>query len=311
MTKIYINDFETITRSNFVVDATKQTSKQKFKADFESVEIGQGVYHIVTDKAIVYNDMVYNKGNYIEKRFENNTKTHKLYFKNGEYYWYNRTITASPRYEFNEEDDSKYLIDPYQDCFYGCSTIKSVYIGNSVQDIGLATFAKCSNIEYIYYNTNAKFEMFNANDYSVFKNSGKSSLNGIELEIGNESLQVPCLFGTPDVSSSASLTKVIFEDNSKCGTINEMAFYNSRIQEITLPESLSTIKGSSASVAFYGCSSLKTIKWYGNSITCGGNTYSSKNQDTSTSGLTAFQNYMRAGGTHSSATDVVVELISR
>ena len=305
MTKIYINDYETISRSVFVEDSTVATSKQSFKANFEIVEIGNGVKHIVTDKSIIIDEKVYKSTKQITKYI--NGKLYTLYFNGEKYYWYSRTQTIKT-YDFDEETDSSYLIDPCQDCFYGCTTLRKVYIGNSVQDIGLASFANCANIEYIYYNTNANFEMFNANDYSIFKTSGTSVAKGITLEIGKETLSLPNLFGTPN---ELNLTKVIFETESKCSTINEMAFWNSKIEEIYLPISLTTIKGTGSSAAFYGCKKLKSIKWYGNPITCGGKTYSSKNQDTSNYGISAFQEYMRNGGTHSSATNLVIELISK
>ena len=302
MTRIYVNNMETIKRSDFVVDATVLTKKQKFKADFVSVEIGAGVKRMETVESIVYSGKVYQNGNIASKYFSG--KSYQLCYENGKYYWYSRTMTIK-EYEFDVTTDAKYLIDPYQDCFYGCNTLESIYVGNSVEYMGKASFANCSNVEYIYYNTNARFEMTTLNDFSIFKYSGKSVTNGIALKIGNKVLSVPCLFG----SSSVSLTSVVFENNSICKTIEESAFYCAKITEITLPKSLANINGSSGSVAFWGCSNLATIYWYGNSITCGGNTYSSEYQDTSESGKTAFQKYMREGGTHTTAKNLVIELI--
>ena len=326
MTRIYVNNMETIKRSDFVVDATVLTKKQKFRADFVSVEIGAGVKRMETDinteKYEKTNSngekyyAVWYKSDVIKKKFYVGTTGVDYQLKRnettGKYFWYlwngTKKGLSSNEYDFSDEDAVSYnyvFSDPYQDCFYGCNTLESIYVGNSVEYMGKASFANCSMVEYIYYNTNAKFEMTNLNDFSIFKYSGKSVTNGIALEIGNKVLSVPCLFG----SSSVSLTSVVFENNSICKTIEESAFYCAKITEITLPKSLANINGSSGSVAFWGCSNLATIYWYGNSITCGGNTYSSEYQDTSESGKTAFQKYMREGGTHTTATNLVIELI--
>lgn len=88
-----------------------------------------------------------------------------------------------------------------------------------------------------------------------------------------------------------------------------MAFWNAKITEITLPKAVSNINGTGSSAAFYGCADLAKLYWYGNPITCGGKTYSSANQDTSDSGFTAFQTYMRGAGTYSSAPNLVIELV--
>ncbi len=337
-TRIYINNIETIERSMFVVDATKLQTQtiHTFKANFVSVEIGAGVKKMETCKNEI-GDLsnkvnsngnkyrpVYYMGNSIKKDFKGKkTVTYTLQIEEGtgRYYWYNRNGISSGcdsnEYEFTEEDketykekvrdDASYGNDPWQDCFYGCTTLESVYVGSSVTEMGQASFAKCTALSYIYYNTNATTT--NTTDWRRFKSSGTAT-SGMTLEIGNKATSVPDLFGAP---YELNLTSVVFEENSICKVIEEFAFYHAKITEITLPKSLSDIKGSTDSAAFSGCSQLQKIKWYGQSITCGGKTYNASNQESSGTGRAAFEAYMRVGGTHSletNPTNLVIELIT-
>lgn len=313
MTRIYINNIETIDRSLFVDDATKLTTKQKFIANFVSVEIGAGVKEMRTAPSTVDGKLVYKSGGVITKKcVSTNPKTHKLYYTEEKgYYWYNRTFSTDQcEFAFDPVADAECLVDPYQDCFYGCTTLKSVYIGSSVTYMGKASFAYCTAIEYVYYNANASTNAgTTSGDYRILKGSGAAK--GATLEIGNRVSSVPNLFGMPTsnvATAEVNLTKVVFESGSICATIEDRAFQSTKISEITLPKSLSSIGGNGTSGAFTYCTELKTIYWYGNPITCGGNTYSS-----SSGGgydLDGFQTYMRGAGTNSTVPGLNIVLIT-
>lgn len=304
MTAIYFNDFETIERSD--VEAVKNT--------LVSVEFGAGVTRIANpmmmDEDGYYVDSNREK---VKVNFKYNGSWTDFYFKNidGEIKYVNSDgeVVAIEGRDILDDLGTK-AYDPNNGAFFDFQKIESVYIGVSVQEIGYASFASsgsnggCKSLKYVYYNANAEI-VKNINNYYPFKNVGNST--GVELEIGNNVTSVPNLFGT---DSSCNVNKVTFEENTQCKIIDVQAFYGFRITEITLPKSLTNINGSSTSVAFYGCSSLTTIYWFGNAITCGnGTTYSKEHQDSSGTGLSGFQEYMRGAGSHTAATSVVITLL--
>jgi len=136
--------------------------------------------------------------------------------------------------------------------FSGCTSLTSVTIGKSVAVIDVYAFHNCTNLTQIYFNATEMTDL-NDNNY-VFHNAGAEG-NGITLNIGSNVTKIPSYLFYPSYSSSKeNLTSVIFEENSVCTSIGDLAFYYcTSLTSITIPDSVTSIGGS----AFRGCTSLK------------------------------------------------------
>jgi len=122
--------------------------------------------------------------------------------------------------------------------FSGCSVLQSISIPESVRSIGSYAFSGCTALKSLVYNAT----------YCAITNPGWTSI--VSLTIGDKVNSIPSdiFFGC-----SVLTTVTILESVTRIGSY---AFYGcSSLTSITLPESLTTIEYN----AFQGCSSLATI----------------------------------------------------
>lgn len=131
--------------------------------------------------------------------------------------------------------------------FRGCSSIRSVVIGDNVSEIGDSAFENCSNLQAVSFGDNVKM---------VFDNAfyGCNSLmynvkDGLKY-LGDSEKPYFMLMG---VQSKDITTANI---DKSCKIINVAAFSGCRaLESVEIHEGITTI----GSVAFYDCSSLKNV----------------------------------------------------
>lgn len=127
-------------------------------------------------------------------------------------------------------------------CFYGCSSLKSIKLPTGLTSMGYECFSGCSSLKSISLPvglTSLKRECFN----------GCSSLTSIDLPDGLTSIEHDCFADCSSLKSiklPAGLTSMGYE-----------CFYGcSSLTNIELQAGLTSLEGG----CFYGCSSLKSIK---------------------------------------------------
>ena len=129
-----------------------------------------------------------------------------------------------------------------EEAFYGCSSLTSIEIPNSVTNIGSSAFYNCTSLEKIVIPNSVT-----STGYSVFSNC--SSLTSIEIPNSVTSIEQSVFSGC------ISLTSIRIPDSVT--SIGSYAFDGcSSLTSIEIPESVTRI-GSSA---FDGCSSLTSIE---------------------------------------------------
>ena len=135
----------------------------------------------------------------------------------------------------------------YEKAFADCKSLCEVAISSSSLTVYPKIFDGCKKIGKLYYNVNSIF--FAENSEDVFLEIGAE--NGAELTVGaSVGAIADGLF-----EGCRGITRISFEDGSKCITIGEKAFAECMISHINLPESLKIIKNH----AFDGCLSLTTV----------------------------------------------------
>lgn len=132
-----------------------------------------------------------------------------------------------------------------QHAFSGCKSLKKVVIPENVTLIPKYFIDYAYYVEELDYNPSASINF--TTEYSrCFLDMGTKSPNGVKLVIGKNVTKVPDYFFC---QSSADITELTFEDNSKCKEIGKQAFYYlTSLKKITIPESVEKIN----SAAFSG-----------------------------------------------------------
>ncbi|MBP3308382.1 MAG: leucine-rich repeat protein [Clostridia bacterium] len=133
--------------------------------------------------------------------------------------------------------------------FYGCSSLTSIIIPNSVTSIGNSAFYNCTALTEINFNATAMNDLSSSN--RVFSYAGQSG-SGIKVTIAKNVTKIPAYL----FASASKITSVEFEEGSVCTSIGEGAFkYCTSLTNITIPNSATSI----GEDAFNDCTSLTSI----------------------------------------------------
>ena len=122
------------------------------------------------------------------------------------------------------------------------SSLQTLNIPNSIDTIETG-FIFDSNISSLTFSKPAKIQEFKESSFSF------SKIKEIEIPNSVKYLRPACFY------NSSQITKVTFEQNSTLKTIENNAFYQTPLQQITFPNQLLTIGENS----FYGCIFLATV----------------------------------------------------
>ena len=142
--------------------------------------------------------------------------------------------------------------------FTCCKNLEKVTIPASVKTIGAYAFDDCYGLTEINYNAkNIPDPQHSSTGNSKFLNAGKNS-NKLILNIGENVESIPSY-----LFEGSCITEINFNDNNKCSSIGEQAFWAcEKLKEITIPQTITTI----GKKAFSCCTNLETI--YFNAIEC-------------------------------------------
>ena len=145
---------------------------------------------------------------------------------------------------------------------YGYKSAKTLIIPDSIIDLSTFAFSGLTKLEQIYFNA-TKIPLESANRSYMFNNVGVDG-DGATLIISKNITVVPkaLISGretTSPVTALPNIKTVIFEDGSLCTEISDNAFSSSKLENITLPESITTISGS----AFTSATAIKGTVWGG------------------------------------------------
>lgn len=128
--------------------------------------------------------------------------------------------------------------------FYMSTTLKSIYIPNSIVSIGESAFQFSQGMESVIFEKGSQITSFTTSSFSFI-----SAMT--EIEIPASVIEIE-----PYVFYNTNLSSITFEENSQLETIDEYAFTQIYfLAEIELPKSLKEI----GIYAFVGCSSLRTV----------------------------------------------------
>ena len=138
--------------------------------------------------------------------------------------------------------------------FYGCESLTSIEIPNSVTSIGYSAFEDCTALEEIYFNAASMADLSSYDD--VFDSAGING-DGITVTIGKDVTKIPAYLFCPYQNSYApKITSVIFENESVCNSIGDYAFSGcTALTSIVIPNSITSI----GYYAFEDCTALEEI----------------------------------------------------
>ena len=139
-----------------------------------------------------------------------------------------------------------------ENAFKNCTALTAVTIGNNVTTIGIEAFFGCKGLTQINFNA------INMDDLSIYNNvftyAGQDG-TGIKVTIGAQVTRIPTYLFDPGSYSAYSpkLVSVEFEEDGVCASIGDYAFsYNTALQSVTIPDSVTTI----GRYAFKNCTGL-------------------------------------------------------
>lgn len=127
--------------------------------------------------------------------------------------------------------------------------VEKITIGKNVETIGDKAFYGFPALKTIVYNAKNATLPAKSKAY-VFYNSGSTSANGVECIFGKDVEKIPdyLFFDSEDIYASSSgkelkyITKITFEEGSKCTTIGSYAFRAiPELTSISLPSTITTI----------------------------------------------------------------------
>lgn len=175
--------------------------------------------------------------------------------------------------------------------FYNCSSLQKVNIPKSTTSIGAHAFRECRGLTEINFNA-VNLGNFGGENY-IFCYAGHSA-SGITFNVGSEVTRIPAYICRPlNDGHSPKVTSVVFESGSKCTeignhaflycrnlasvnlpnslvTIGEHAFSHTALNEVLIPDSVTTIKYA----AFHNNSNLRKINLPKNVTTLGNHVFS-------------------------------------
>ncbi len=143
--------------------------------------------------------------------------------------------------------------------FMNCIAIETLTIGKNVTEIGSSAFYNCTNLTTLNYNATAVKDINQpiTSASATFSYSEGYEAKELTTYIASNVTRIPAyLFFAPS-SSSSSLVKIIFAENSLCKSIGKNAFSSCNLlTEIEIPNTVTEIGDS----AFAYCEHLKTVK---------------------------------------------------
>lgn len=146
------------------------------------------------------------------------------------------------------------LVSIGQYAFYNCSGLENVTIGERVTGIGNYAFYGCTGLRTLKYNANINTSFTSVSKIFWFA-GGTSDGTGINLTIGKNVTIIPAYLFCDNAEDSNSssyypnvthlygvlFNNITFEEGSKLKTIGNYAFYGARIEELNLPEGLTSV----------------------------------------------------------------------
>ncbi len=136
--------------------------------------------------------------------------------------------------------------------FIDCSGAIVISIPKSLTSLGESAFAGCTSVTEMYFNVPNLNGMSSYNH--PFADIGKNG-DGVIVTIGNEVTKIPqCMF-----YDLKKITRLLFEEESKCESIDISAFYGCiGLTDAQIPSSVKEIGNN----AFRGCTSLTNLIAY-------------------------------------------------
>lgn len=120
--------------------------------------------------------------------------------------------------------------------FVFCSNLKELSIPSSITYLGSGVVNGCTSLEKLYYNIPSAKD-YSSSDNFFGSNVGKNS-SGVTIYFGSAVKKIPAHFCYNAYSNGNNITSIIFDDNTICTEIGEMALGSLNIQTLTIPESI-------------------------------------------------------------------------
>ena len=179
------------------------------------------------------------------------------YLVDGEHYVVTRIGGFNEKsLEYVELPVSLVELDAY--AFYNNKDITTIMIPEFVSRLGAGAFAQCTGLTDVYYNaTDAVAVRTENNNPYVFNNT--FSKLGYTVHVGNKVKKIPSYVFSQATDSDKTLfatRKVVFDKDSCCETLESYAFWKTHCDDVTLPDSLTTIGSSAFEYSQFKCVEL-------------------------------------------------------